>query len=41
MSSDEERKLLKRVFGKLEKYTRLTRLERKLGLKDRHLEAWL
>ena len=41
LSDYEQKELKKRVFNKLEKYARMSKLEKSLGVKEEHLQAWL
>ena len=41
MPKGEALKLKQKVFNKLEKHARMTKLERALGIKEEHLHNWL
>ena len=41
MPSAEAKKLKLKVFNKLEKFARLSKLEKALGIKEEHLNSWL
>ena len=41
MTDKQKRELMQKVFDKLEKHARLTRIERMFGLKEPQMQTWL
>ena len=41
MPKGEALKLMMKVFNKLEKHARMSKLEKALGIKEEHLHSWL